>query len=600
MHVLRLLRAGAIIVVLALLAGCAAYFTESGGSGEKLFITRLDFNPSLAALKKALALDVASHTEKKMIPMSWVELLAYAAAKNGSDFSRFENAQLDELAAQLQAGKRMQSLAAGLKDYAYYREAYSAVLGGYVGEYEALLPDENGEPVWTKQYGLKAYSPIAGNHPYSDGDDFGVSRMYGDAHWHQGHDMYGEPGTPLVAVESGTVETLGWSRHEGWIMRIRSLDRKRVYHYAHLRKSRPYNTALRVGGPVLAGDVVGYLGNTGYTTLDNAASAAKEHLHFGVQVFFDEEAQGEGVWIDTFALTRLLNQHRSVAVPDEASGEHVRAHAIREAQNEAAFGGAPGADEDPRASVRLPIVMYHFVLEQRMANGDICITPEGLKRDLDFLIGQGFQTVSIDEIIAYVNRGAKLPERPVLLTFDDGFYNNLHYAEPILKERGMRAMMAVVGEFSQATVDTGDINVRYSYVTWDQIKQAHESGVFEMQSHSWALHRLKGAQGVKRRRGESAEAYGERLKNDLKRLSDKLEEITGKRPTAFAYPFGAFSDISSDALQDIGFQVTMTSTEGVNTLVKGDPDSLIHLDRYTRKAGESTERFMGRILKKMA
>ncbi len=82
-------------------------------------------------------------------------------------------------------------------------------------------------------------------------------------------------------------------------------------------------------------------------------------------------------------------------------------------------------------------------------------------------------------------------------------------------------------------------------------------------------------------------------------LSDKIEEATGKRPTAFAYPFGAFSDCSSDALQDIGFLATMTSTEGVNTLVRGDPNSLIHMDRYTRKAGESTERFMGRIMKTM-
>ncbi len=600
----KLLRAAALIIALTLLAGCASYFMESDEDGdERLVVARLNFNPSLAALRKALALDIQSHNEKKMTPMSWIELLAYVAAKNGNDFSKYENAQLDELAAALQSGKRMQSLAAGLADYAYYRGAYAGVLGGYVGEYEVRQPDANGELAWTKRYGLKAFSPIAGNYIYADGDDFGVSRLYGDQHWHQGHDLFGDEGTPIAAVESGVVEELGWSKYDGWIVKLRSLDRKRVYFYSHLRKKHPYHTSLMEGSPVLAGDIIGYMGKTGYTTLDNTGNAGKEHLHFGLQVFFGKEGQGEGIWIDTFALTRLLNQNRSASVRDEATDEFSRVYAMREVQNTPAFNAAPeeaAADLDARASVQLPIVMYHFVLERKVASGDIYITPDGLRQDLDFLVSNGFSTVTIDELIAYVHDGAKLPEKPVLLTFDDGFYNNLHYAEPLLKERGMRAMMAVVGEFSQDTVDTGDINVRYSYVTWDQIRQAAGTGVFEFQSHSWALHRLAGAQGVKRKRGESAEAYVERLEKDLTKLSDKLEELTGKRPTAFAYPFGAFSDISSDALQDIGFLVTMTSTEGVNTLVRGDPSSLIHMDRYTRKAGEGTERFFGRVLKKMA
>ncbi len=597
----KLIRAAAFFIAVTLLAGCASYFTETPGDNgqEKLVINRLDFNASLAAMKKALALDIQSHSEKKAIPMNWVELLAYVAAKNGNDFSKYENAQLDELAAQLQSGKKMRSLTSGQKDYAYYLEAYSAVLGNFVGDYEIQIPDSNGDPGWVKRYGLKAFSPIAGDYSYADGDDFGVARMFGDQHWHQGHDMFSEAGTPLIAVESGTVEELGWTRYFGWMLKIRSLDRKRIYTYAHLRKKRPYQTSIIKGAAVEAGDVIGYLGNTGYTTLDNTGGLEKDHLHFSLQVVFDEETQPDGVWIDTFALTRLLNQNRSAAIRNDPSQEFTRAYAIREPESEAVLSAAPDKAQDARASVQLPIIMYHFVLERKVASGNIYITPDGLKQDLDFLISQGFSTVTVDELAAYVYEGAPLPEKPVLLTFDDGFYNNLYYAEPILKERNMRAMMAVVGEFSQGTVDTGDINVRYSYVTWDQIKEALASGVFEFQSHSWALHRLAGAQGVKRRRSESVEAYGERLKADMDKLSDALEKATGKRPTAFAYPFGAFSDVSSDALQDIGFLATMTSTEGVNSIVKGDPSSLIHMDRYTRKAGESTERFMGRILKTM-
>ena len=75
-----------------------------------------------------------------------------------------------------------------------------------VGEFLLQEQDESGNTVWKRKYGLKAYSPIAKGFPYTDYDDFGSSRSYGYKRPHLGHDMMGQIGTPVVAVESGYVE----------------------------------------------------------------------------------------------------------------------------------------------------------------------------------------------------------------------------------------------------------------------------------------------------------------------------------------------------------------------------------------------------------
>ena len=70
----------------------------------------------------------------------------------------------------------------------------------------------------------------------------------------------------MIAVESGRVEALGWNQYGGWRIGIRSFDGKRYYYYAHLRKDYPYQSNLKEGSLVTAGDVIGYLGHTGYSS----------------------------------------------------------------------------------------------------------------------------------------------------------------------------------------------------------------------------------------------------------------------------------------------------------------------------------------------
>ncbi len=305
-----------IFVVVAALTPAAVYTTAKSDETEKQFIKWVDFSVPYEALDAALDVDIKTHTQEGQTAISWIDILAYLAAKNGGDFSRFKKSDIKTLTETLQKeNTTIDQLGEKLKNYAYFKEAYTAVLGGFVGQYTIEVPDsENkGEKKTVSRYGLKAFSPIAKGYGYSHFDDFGASRSYGYKRKHLGHDMMGSVGTPIVATESGIVECVGWNQYGGWRIGIRSFDKKRYYYYAHLRKDHPYNDMYE-GKIVTAGDVIGYLGMTGYSTKENVNNINTPHLHYGLQLIFDEKTQKDGtnqIWLNLYAITKLLERNRS-------------------------------------------------------------------------------------------------------------------------------------------------------------------------------------------------------------------------------------------------------------------------------------------------
>lgn len=295
------------------------------------YIKWVDFDVPYAALKKALTLDIDSHGQE--VELKWIELLAYQAAKNGNDWHGYKDKQLNKVAQKLEEGESIEVLTGDMKYYDYYYEAYNAILGGFVGEYEIEVADEDGEGKhWEKRYGLKVFSPIAKGFPYSHYDDFGNSRSYGFSRVHLGNDLLGQVGTPIVAVEGGTIEAMGWNQYGGWRIGIRSLDKKRYYYYAHMRKNFPYRKDLEVGDVVKAGDVIGYLGRTGYSRTENVNNINTPHLHFGMQLIFDEsqkESNNE-IWINVYNIVRLLERQRSEVIKNQETKDYSRVYDIRE------------------------------------------------------------------------------------------------------------------------------------------------------------------------------------------------------------------------------------------------------------------------------
>ena len=244
-----------------------------------------------------------------------------------ADFNNKSAVYIEEIAQKLMDKEiTKEEMEEKYKYFSYYYEAYEAVLGGMLGEYEIEVENEDGKVAFEKKYGLKAFAPIAKGFPYQDYDDFGVSRSFGYERRHLGHDMMGQIGTPIICCESGYVEALGWNRYGGWRIGIRSFDKKRYYYYAHLRQNRPYADGLEVGDVVTAGDVIGYMGHTGYSDKENVNNIKTVHLHVGLQLIFDE-SQKEGnneIWIDFYQLAQFLHAHQSEVVRNEETKEWSR------------------------------------------------------------------------------------------------------------------------------------------------------------------------------------------------------------------------------------------------------------------------------------
>jgi murein DD-endopeptidase MepM/ murein hydrolase activator NlpD len=321
-----------------LVAGiCMLPFTNSARTAsapsnqEKDFIKWVDFRVSYEAMDKALKADIVSTDEE--VKLNWVEILAYLGTRYGGNFSIYKSKDMDNLITKLKNGESIESLTRDLKYYDYYYEAYSAVLGNFVGPYEVQVKDENdpSKKVWEKGYGLKVFSPIAAGYNYSHYNDFGNSRSYGFRRVHLGNDLLGSIGTPVVAVETGRIEALGWNQYGGWRIGIRSLDNKRYYYYAHLRKGHPYVKSLKEGDIVYAGDVIGYLGMTGYSRKEDVNNINVPHLHFGTQLIFDEsqkETLAE-IWINVYDIVEILSKNRSPVTYNEKTKECERIYDIR-------------------------------------------------------------------------------------------------------------------------------------------------------------------------------------------------------------------------------------------------------------------------------
>lgn len=307
-----------IFVLFFVFSVCISADTVSETETEKTkkdYIKWIDFDITCEALEDAKNIDIKTYGTEHHI--DWIELLSYLGSKYGGDFKHYKKADIASVQEKFNSGTQMRDCSPNQKLYDYYIKAYGAVLGGMLGKYIEFR-EENGNVTSEEKYGLAAYSPVAKNYYYSHFDDFGVSRSYGYKRRHLGHDMMGSVGTPIISVEGGYVEACGWNQYGGWRIGIRSFDGLRYYYYAHLRKNHPFNDMYE-GKIVNAGEVIGYLGMTGYSKKENVNNIDTPHLHFGLQIIFDK-SQKDGtnqIWIDMYALTNFLYKNRAPVVKCE-------------------------------------------------------------------------------------------------------------------------------------------------------------------------------------------------------------------------------------------------------------------------------------------
>jgi peptidoglycan/xylan/chitin deacetylase (PgdA/CDA1 family) len=247
------------------------------------------------------------------------------------------------------------------------------------------------------------------------------------------------------------------------------------------------------------------------------------------------------------------------------------------------------AENSPEPPVSLPVIMYHSVCEKEPSA--YTVTPEQLESDLAWLSGHGYRTVTAEQLIGYTRGVGQLPEKPVLITFDDGFYNNLSLALPLLERYDMTALVSIVGRYTDDYAAADPHADSYSYLTWEDISDLLASGRIEIGSHTYDLHSDTVRKGCARLPEETVEDYSSMLSADVGLLSTELRLHCGVSPVVFAYPFGSLCPESLPVLRDSGILMTLTCREGMN-LITRDPDCLYGIFRYNRSGLLSTGEYM--------
>ncbi|MGI6214119.1 MAG: polysaccharide deacetylase family protein [Christensenellales bacterium] len=238
--------------------------------------------------------------------------------------------------------------------------------------------------------------------------------------------------------------------------------------------------------------------------------------------------------------------------------------------------------------VRLPVIMYHKILSRKESGS--ALLAEQLEQDLAALKRAGYTCVFPSQVIAYVKGDGELPEKPVMLTFDDGYYSTACYALTLLQKYDMKGVVNIIGAFTEFSTTSKDhSNPYYSHLTWEQIKELADSGYFEIGNHTYNMHHYKPRFGIMPKEGEGERAYKQNLKSDIARLQKLLGEKCGVNPSIFAYPFGEYSDCAKQVLLEMGFEMLFTCNEGVCVIAKGDEKCLHYVKRFNRKASYSSD-----------
>lgn len=221
--------------------------------------------------------------------------------------------------------------------------------------------------------------------------------------------------------------------------------------------------------------------------------------------------------------------------------------------------------------VQVPVLMYHDI--SYLGEG-YSKTPEQFRAQMKELKDAGFHTISYAELVDFVENGTPLPEKPIVITLDDGYHSNYEYAFPILQELDMKAEIALIG---------GAIQYTSWGLKWDEVREMEQSDLVSFQAHTFQMHEDStpwgGRLGVLRAQGEPWNRYVETLSADTVKILDAIQRETGVRPIAFTYPRGKWNHLAEALVTQLGCKVTVTTKDGVAQVTQGDPSSLHLMDR---------------------
>lgn len=229
-------------------------------------------------------------------------------------------------------------------------------------------------------------------------------------------------------------------------------------------------------------------------------------------------------------------------------------------------------DQAPKAP--LYILMYHSFAPDGTACNDWTTTASRFREDLQWMVDHGYSFVSPSSLAS----GAPLPEKAVMLTFDDGYADNYYIAYPILKEFDAPAVIALI---TKRIVDE-----KPDFLTWDMCREMMDSGLVEIGSHGHDVHALAN-QGIARNEGERRSDYKARVLSDLQTSIDLIQQELGQSPIYFAYPYGQTDPWASRFLKK-HFSITVTT----DAAVADTADGLYDMPRFNMNANTPITKFL--------
>ena len=314
---------------------------------------------------------------------------------------------------------------------------------------------------------------------------------------------------------------------------------------------------------------------SGYTSVSAEARYFYDYAHFRNNVGYMMAA-------------KMFGNDEGIYVPDDF-GWYVTTENVRERL--ISYGGSE--DRETEQAVELPVLIYHHFVEAGEPIDVMRIRIDAFEAQIKALKENGYSAVDMYDLISYVENGIELPEKPILITFDDGYRSNLTLAAPVLRKYGMKATVFVVGVSVGAETykDTG-IEIT-PHFTWEEAQEY--SDVISLQSHTYDLHRSQDLDSDNYRfaavpaPGEDDAEYVKLFSEDILKLKTELESNMGTELVAFAYPHGATHDLSEVVLSKYGIYATFSTEEGYNTIVKGLPQSLRALKRFSVYSGTTPD-----------
>ena len=222
--------------------------------------------------------------------------------------------------------------------------------------------------------------------------------------------------------------------------------------------------------------------------------------------------------------------------------------------------------------VSVPILMYHHVSED---GGNYAVTPDKLRQDLLELQAAGYTTIFFDELIAYGKGESTLPDKPVIITFDDGYRSNYEKALPIFEELDMKGEISIV---------VSAVNEGSWTFGWDEARELEDSGHIMLRCHTFDMHEYKedgnvARYGVLKADGESLKEWKKVFTADVEAAEEAFSRELGHHPLVYTYPYGSMNRYSEKILKENGYLVTLGIEKGINEIRFGKSDDLYKLYR---------------------